>query len=1052
MISVFSLFLFFFSASSEGAPASPSEAGKSRTESRQTDRGFKNPTQNNRQRTGTQSPVSPRGRKSKIPFSRSLPEDISNENFPDTIESFDYPNVPLMDLIQAMGKLTGLNFIIDPGVANKKITILAPSKITVAEAYKAFLSALAANGYTVVKSGAFWKIRETKTALKDNTEVYSGSYFPNTDQLITRIIKLKHISAKEFAAVIKPLATTGQQVSFHETFNTIIISDYGTVIERIMKLVQMMDVPGSEESVKIIPIIHAAATDLAQILNELLSLSGKTSSTFRNRRRTTPRVSSRSLKSQSSGNIKVSHIISDERTNSLIVSANKNGLKRVKDLIKKLDTYVDPSRTGGIYVYNVLYGTAEQVYNTLMGITPSQHKTSFSKSGSFQRSPRSSAGGRSRSAKSLPSSTSTLFPNVTIMADTNTNSLIISARNKYDFERVKAVLKKIDVPKDQVFVQAVIVEMYVGKGDSWETNLIKRLDKTLSQKIATSLGFSEQTGASIAEFVEDGGVGFLNKGLSPNLDTLQKLSFGPGFVLGLPLSRFLGDKMKLGSSDTDIREYSKRIYPEDDYRDLSVDQRREVIRGFDRYRQNQGNQLLNRAFGFPMTVLQILKEVGDINILSTPQITAMDNIPALIEVGENAPIGLTTTSTISGVSSGVNRADVGLSLELTPRINPDSGIIQMDIKQKFDDFSTTKSGASELRSRAVHTIKRRIETTLVLHDGETAVLGGLMTDKEVKTESKVPILGDIPILGWLFKGSTVNKQKRNLIVFLTPTIIRGKNQKSQNRQLLGKKLEERIEFIRKNMKGEDPHGEFLKKLTAKTIEVPVSPDKSEELTVPDSQEVEWVEEPPPPSAFPDEPQDMEPIEEPDSLPETSPSIRPFQDTEENLLTPVPSEEDQETELIEEDEPDSLPETSPSISLPQKTEENLLIPIPTEKNQEVEEPEKEEQIPEKPSPLFEEPASKSRSFWDKIRGKKPEENQETAVIEEPEEQPTELAPQMDEQDQSSDEDSDEEEESPSEENEDSAENPPSSDSAKEKPAADKNKEPVLIENIELFPTE
>ena len=314
-------------------------------------------------------PSSLLGRKNNIPFARSLPEDISNENFPDIIESFDYPNAPLMDLIQAVGKLTGMNFIIDPGVASKKITIIAPSKITVAEAYKAFLSALAANGYTIVKSGAFWKIRETKTALKDNTEIYSGGYFPNTDQLITRIIRLKHINAGEFSKSIKPLASAGQQVSSHDSSNTIIISDYGSVIERIMKLVRIMDVPGSEETVQIVPVLHASAGNLAEILSELLGASRRRSSTFRtSRSRSSPKGISASLINQKSGNIKVSHIIPDERTNSLIISANKNGMKRVKGLIKKLDTYVD----GGVYVYNVLYGTAEQVYNTLMGISPSK--------------------------------------------------------------------------------------------------------------------------------------------------------------------------------------------------------------------------------------------------------------------------------------------------------------------------------------------------------------------------------------------------------------------------------------------------------------------------------------------------------------------------------------------------------------------------------------------------------------------------------------------------------------------------------------------------------
>lgn len=106
-------------------------------------------------------------------FAKAGLEDITNENFPETIESFDFPNVEITDVIKAISELTGKNFIIDPGVRGK-ITIVAPSKITVAEAYKAFLSALAINGFTVVPSGSFLKIKSARNAQRDSIETYSG--------------------------------------------------------------------------------------------------------------------------------------------------------------------------------------------------------------------------------------------------------------------------------------------------------------------------------------------------------------------------------------------------------------------------------------------------------------------------------------------------------------------------------------------------------------------------------------------------------------------------------------------------------------------------------------------------------------------------------------------------------------------------------------------------------------------------------------------------------------------------------------------------------------
>ena len=738
---------------------------------------------------------SPLGKKSKIPFSESLPEDISNENFPDIIESFDYPNVDLSDLIQAIGKLTGLNFIISPSVANKKITIIAPSKITVAEAYKAFLSALSINNLTLVKSGAFWKIQETKKALKDNTELYSDDYFPNTDHLITRIIKLKHINAKEFSTSVKYLLSQGNQISHHASSNSIILSDYGSVIERVMKIVKEMDVKGSEENVEIIPIRHAGAEDLANILNELLSKNQRNAQNFLKLPRIRRAQRFKGTSAGKTGNINISSIIPDQRTNSLVVSANKNGMIRVKELINKLDTYVDPSRAGGIYVYNVLYGTAEQVYNTLMGI-------SSSKSASPNRTFRK---GSSRNSRGTFSSTpSPLFKNVTIMADTNTNSLIISAKNKYDFEKVKAVLKKIDIPKDQVFVQAVIVEMSVSKGDQWEINLAKILNQGLSQLLTFGTG-----NLSVA--------GFLNRNLSPNINTLQNNSLGPGLVLGVPFSSLL----KRAGLNTSLQvrnhdQISQELFNKP-YAGLTASEQSNVNRSYDSLQgQSSLSQNLNQAVNLSMfPLLQILKKAGNVNILSTPQLTALDNVKASIEVGENAPVGLTSTATLgTGVLNSVERQDVTLRLEITPRINPDSGTIQMDILQKFDDFSSKRSTASELQSRGVHVIKRNIETKLVLHDGQTAILGGLMTDKEVTNKNKIPILSDIPLFGKIFQGSVVEKEKRNLLVFITPTIIKGKNQKIQSNKLLAKKLEDRIFFIKKYMSGTDPHGDFLRRLTS----------------------------------------------------------------------------------------------------------------------------------------------------------------------------------------------------------------------------------------------
>ena len=744
----------------------------------------------------------PKGVKTGVTFDKALPEDISNENFPDRIDSFDFPNANLLDLVKAIGKLTGINFIVDPELQGKKVSIIAPSPITVAEAYKAFLSALATNGFTLVKSGAFWKIRSTKKAHEDNTEVYGGDYFPSTDQLITRIIRLKHIDADEFKTAITLFLSTGHKATTYKSTNSIILSDYGSVIERIMKIVYEMDIPGSEEGIEIIPIEHASAGQLASILGTLLSVksSSRRSSYIPRTGRKSHISLSPSVKSDSYGRLKISNVIPDERTNSLVVSANKEGVKRIRELIRKLDKPVDASRLGGVYVYNVLYGTAEEVYNTLMGIKPSESKDTKSASTNIFSSSHRGAGFGSFS-KSTSSAQSPLFgKDVTIMADSNTNSLIISAKNKYDYERVKAVLKKIDVPRDQVFIQAIIVEMLVSDNSNREINLIGAVG-SLFQNILKNTPlrdtafFKDVLGSSIG--------GFLQRPITAEMFKTPKI--GPGVILRFPLSKlpFFTNEQN-GSSN-----FERKLELNEDL-NLTETEKKKAYRYYARLEKASADSL--KYASFPL--LNLLKGVTNINILSTPQLTTLDNVPAYIEVGETAPVGLTSTASAGGAfaQTSVNREDITLRLDIVPRINPESETIQMDIKHKFDDFSTRTSSASELASRGVHILKREIQTKMVLNNGETAVLGGLLTDKEIRNENKVPFLGDIPVLGWLFKGLEVTKEKRNLLVFITPTIIKGGRRKEQGREILGKKLEERINFIKKYMKGRDPHGEILQNL------------------------------------------------------------------------------------------------------------------------------------------------------------------------------------------------------------------------------------------------
>ena len=178
------------------------------------------------------------------------------------------------------------------------------------------------------------------------------------------------------------------------------------------------------------------------------------------------------------------------------------------------------------------------------------------------------------------------------------------------------------------------------------------------------------------------------------------------------------------------------------------------------------------SFGF---IVRALAANSDVNLLSTPSITTMDNEEAKIVVGQNVPFR--TGSTVTGSQGTTNpfttiqREDVGLTLEVTPHINSDS-LVRLLIHQEVSevDASSLTVIGSEAAADLI-TNKRTIDTTILVENEEVIILGGLIRDKETQGESRVPLLGSIPGLGALFRSRTKNIEKQNLLVFLRPTVL-----------------------------------------------------------------------------------------------------------------------------------------------------------------------------------------------------------------------------------------------------------------------------------------
>jgi len=300
---------------------------------------------------------------------------------------------------------------------------------------------------------------------------------------------------------------------------------------------------------------------------------------------------------------------------------------------------------------------------------------------------------------------------VSITADKPTNSLVINAQYA-DYNVLKKIIKGLDIKRKQVYVEALILEVSMAA----------------TRELGASLSGAVDMGSDSLAF----GTSNLNTGAA-NLSSLAGSDSGVPSLLTQTI-----DGILLGGLFNPI-----------------------TVTGLD------GNPVTVPAIS---ALISLSEKNGDVNILSAPRLLTSDNKEATIIVGSNVPIiteRLTDSSSLSQ-SVSVERKDVALTLRFTPQIIEDN-LVKLDIFQEITDLATTSVGDVDQVGPTL--TKRLIQNTILAQSQHTVVLGGLIGTNTQETISKVPLLGDIPGIGWLFKHKNVTEQKTNLLIFITPTII-----------------------------------------------------------------------------------------------------------------------------------------------------------------------------------------------------------------------------------------------------------------------------------------
>lgn len=611
---------------------------------------------------------------------------------------FNLEDADLAELVNHISGLTGRRFIYGAKVRQIKVTVVSPDAVTLNEAYEAFLSILEANGMTVVPHGRFLKIVDSSGIVSRDTPIYSrGAPVPETDRMVTRLYRLKHVLPSEVAKVLTKFKSKDGDISNYDEGQLLIITDTGTQIRRMIRLIEEMDLGGVSSRMWIEPVHYGSAADLAKQLNEIYDLSKKQAG---------------------GGGGGLERVIAEEMTNSLIIVGTEDSYLNLLELLKRID--VAPSAEGRIQVLPLQNADAEDLAKTLTRMVGS---------------------GSKKAAQPAGQTTEVFEGEILITADKPTNSLIISS-SAHDLAQLRLVIEKLDKKRRQVFIEAVIMDVGVDRSKSLNIAYHAGLTDVPSDGSLTVAGFEA------------------SKSAFPGLDSLQGAAlgaFGPQ------------QQVNLGSNVG-----------------LSIP-----------------------AFG---VLISALASSGDSNVLSTPHIIALDNTEAEISIGENIPLqtniagggmpnlgalagggqnnaGLGALGALGGFGFGgfnAQRAEVGTKVKIVPHINQENQV-RLELEEEISN-----PGAPTGQLGAVPITKRTAKTTVVVDDQQTIVIGGLMRDDQTQNATKIPILGDLPVLGFLFRTNGEKLRKTNLLLILTPHVIRDQE---DLRQVFERKMQERQQFL-----------------------------------------------------------------------------------------------------------------------------------------------------------------------------------------------------------------------------------------------------------------
>ncbi len=616
---------------------------------------------------------------------------------PGPLVVFNFDNADIEVVVQAASELLGFNYVLEPEVRGKKVTVQTPGKLAREDVFKVLLAILEVHGVTAIKSGTLYKIVRLEGARERPVPTVVGTAADPSrvgDEVITQIVPLRYASVAELATLLRPLISARGNLIPHRETNLLIVTDTASNILRILELVKLVDVPVTLEEIQVISLKFADAQELANVLNQLFA-PGRLRPPAPPALPTPPAPFPPGVPpavprppGEAPAPERPPLIVAYRGINVLVVQARKSEMEIIRRLIAQLDLDIYGGRR--VFIYFVENAKAKELAATLNAIygrldgAPGVRPPTAIPPGVPPPPPPRPPGAPGAPERGL------VEGEVRFIADEVTNAVIVTTFPR-NWPEIETTLKKLDRMPRQVLIEVLVAEI------------------TLTDETSLGIEWALRTG------------GFTLFQSPEGVFRAPSFPIPPGPVTGLPTGL------------TFFTFQTERFF----------------------------------------TLLNALATENKVNVLSSPSIMTSENKKAVINVSQSVPV---VTSQLVPVAPGgatqtaftqaVEFKDAGIILTVTPRIG-EKGTVALDIKQEVNDVGEREPPPIN----SPRFTKREAETSVVLVDNQTLVMGGLIQNRRSVVRRGIPLLSKIPLLGLLFGATTETIRKTELLILITPRVI-----------------------------------------------------------------------------------------------------------------------------------------------------------------------------------------------------------------------------------------------------------------------------------------